>query len=287
MLYLILSIICSVSVGVIFKSAKRYDTCITQIVAWNYIIAILCCLVMFNPEIEKIDSSSPWALYLPLSLLLPSIFLFLAMSINHMGIVKTDVAQRLSLFIPILAAWFIFKEEFNGWKIIGLAFGFPAILLILNRKNEDRNNSKNWIYPAIVLLGFGIIDILFKQLVLHTTLSYTTSLFIVFCGALLVAWMYVLYEILVKKISLKVINFGFGSIVGIFNFCNILFYLLAHREFAKNPSTVFAAMNMGVIFLGSLTGIFVFKEKVTKLNYFGLFLALLSIVFITISQIYK
>jgi hypothetical protein len=45
-----------------------------------------------------------------------------------------------------------------------------------------------------------------------------------------------------------------------FNFGNILFYLKAHQAFADNPSTVFAAMNMGVIILGSL-GILVFKEK--------------------------
>jgi hypothetical protein len=31
-----------------------------------------------------------------------------------------------------------------------------------------------------VLLGFGAIDILFKQVVLHTALPYTASLFVVF-----------------------------------------------------------------------------------------------------------
>jgi drug/metabolite transporter (DMT)-like permease len=34
-----------------------------------------------------------------------------------MGIVKTDAAQRLSLFIPLLAAWLIFNENFNLLKI--------------------------------------------------------------------------------------------------------------------------------------------------------------------------
>jgi hypothetical protein len=43
-----------------------------------------------------------------------------------------------------------------------------------------------------------------------------------------------------------------GGLVGAFNFGNILFYLKAHQAFADNPSTVFAAMNMGVIILGSL-----------------------------------
>ena len=77
----------------------------------------------------------------------------------------------------------------------------------------------------------------------------------------------------------------FGGLVGIFNFGNILFYIKAHKEFAQNPSTVFAGMNMGVIMIGSIVGVFVFKEKVTKFNVAGLLLALLAIVFIVLSQL--
>lgn len=285
MLYLILSIICSVTVGVIFKMSRRHDVCTTQIVAWNYVIAIALTFMVFTPDVTIANADTPWEIYIPLMLLLPSVFMFLAASIKHMGIVKTDVAQRLSLFIPILAAWFIFKEDFNAYKIAGLAIGFPAIVLILLRK--DQGEGRKWIFPAVVLLGFGIIDVLFKQIVLHTNLPYTTSLFIVFCGALVVSWAVVLYEIIAKHNRLQLINFGFGSIIGIFNFCNILFYLLAHKAFAENPSTVFAAMNMGVIVLGSLVGIIAFKERVAKLNYLGLIMALVAIVFITLSQIYK
>ncbi|PZR24272.1 MAG: transporter [Flavobacterium psychrophilum] len=285
MLLLLLSIFCSVSVGIIFKTAKRYGISLPQVVMWNYIFALLFCYLFFNPDISTVDAAAPWQIYIPLMVLLPTIFLFLASSINRMGIVKTDAAQRLSLFIPILAAWFIFKEDFNSLKLIGLGIGFPAILLILSKKDENTN--KDWFYPAMVLIGFGVIDVLFKQIAIYTTLPYTTSLFVVFCGALSVITIIALYQILFKKVKFDIINFAFGSLVGIFNFGNILFYLMAHQEFSKNPSTVFAAMNMGVIATGSLAGIFIFKEKLSKLNFLGLFLALIAIVFITLSQIYK
>ncbi|ALM47436.1 transporter [Flavobacterium psychrophilum] len=285
MLFLLLSICCSVAVGILFKISRRYNVTIPQVVTWNYVFAILLCYLFFSPDTSEVNTSSPWAIYAPLMLLMPSIFLFLALSIKHMGIVKTDTAQRLSLFIPILAAWFIFKEDFNTLKIIGLCVGFPAILMILSR--QDTNKSNNWIYPAIVLIGFGIVDILFKQIALYTTLAYTTSLFIVFCGSLVVSAIAATIQIVSGKQKFGVVNLAFGALIGIFNFGNILFYLKAHKAFAENPSTVFAAMNMGVIILGSLAGIIIFKEKVTKLNYFGLFLALTAIVIITLSQIYK
>ena len=283
MLFLILSIICSVTVGVIFKISRKYDVNNSQIVTANYVFALLLCYFVYNPDLNAVEKESPWSLYIVIGLLLPSVFLFLAASIKHIGIVKTDAAQRLSLFIPILAAWFIFKEDFNTFKVTALLIGFPAIVLILTKPAE---NSKNkWIYPAVVMLGFGLIDILFKQIALFTTLPYTTSLFVVFSIALLIMVTVVLYETIFNKVILNLKNLAFGALVGVFNFGNILFYLKAHQTFAENPSTVFAGMNMGVIIIGSIIGVLVFKEKLTKMNYTGLALALVAIVLIFISQL--
>lgn len=284
MFYLILSIICSVTVGVIFKIVRRYTVNVTEIITWNYVFALLLCYIFFNPDLSVVNSSAPWFIYIPLAILLPSIFLILAASIKHMGIVRTDAAQRLSLIIPIIAAYFIFNESFNSFKLTGLIIGFPAIWLIMRKKQDNHQNK--WIYPAVVLVGFGIVDILFKKIAIFTTLPYTTSLFIVFCGALAVAFLYVLYGIIIKKSKPGIINIAFGALVGIFNFGNIFFYLTAHRVFAENPSTVFAIMNIGVIVLGSFIGVSMFKENMTKMNYAGIVLAILAIIFITLSQVY-
>ncbi|EIA07928.1 EamA family transporter [Flavobacterium frigoris] len=283
MLFLILSILCSVTVGVIFKVGRKYTLNTTQIVAWNYVFALLLCYFFYSPDLSAIDTSAPWSIYIPLGILLPTIFLFLAASIKHMGIVKTDAAQRLSLFIPILAAWLLFNEDFNSIKLLAFLIALPALLLILSKKTDNINNK--WIYPAVVLVGFGVIDILFKQIALTTSLPFTTSLFIVFGISLILILAVALYEIVFKKAQFKSNNLLFGALVGLFNFGNILFYLKAHQAFAENPSTVFAAMNMGVIIIGSIIGIIVFKEKVSRYNYFGLLLAIVAIVLINISQV--
>lgn len=282
MLFLILSILCSVTVGVLFKVARRYTISITQIVTTNYVLALILCYFFFSPDLATVTAQAPWGIYIPLGILLPSIFLFLAASIQHMGIVKTDAAQRLSLFIPILAAWLIFGEQFNALKITAFLIAFPALLLILTKPSDNTENK--WVYPAVVLVGFGLIDILFKQIALYTNLPYTTSLFVVFGIAMAIMLVVISVEIRYKKRKLKYQSILFGALVGLFNFGNILFYLKAHQSFAENPSTVFAGMNMGVIIIGSLTGIFVFKEKLSKMNFTGLFLALIAIVLIVMSQ---
>ncbi len=283
MLFLLLSILCSVTVGVIFKISRKYTISTLQIVAWNYIFAILLCYLSFPPDLNALGAKAPWSIYISLGVLLPAIFLFLAASIKHMGIVKTDAAQRLSLFIPILAAWLLFKEDFNTLKITACFIAVPAILLVLSKKAENKNNK--WIYPAVVLVGFGIIDILFKQIALYTNLAFTSSLLVIFCIAMIITVATVFYEIIFKKVRLTSVNLLLGGLVGVFNFGNILFYLKAHQAFAENPSTVFAAMNMGVIIIGSIIGIVVFKEKVSRYNYFGLLLSIVAILLITFSQI--
>jgi drug/metabolite transporter (DMT)-like permease len=283
MLFLVLSIICSVSVGIIFKVARRHNISTGQVVGWNYVFALLLCYIFFDVTPQLTHFTAHWPIYVPLMFLLPSVFLMMALSIRHVGIVRTDAAQRMSLFIPILAAWLIFQEKFNDFKITGLCIAFPALALILSKKADKP--AKEWQYPILVLLGYGLVDTLFKQVVVLKEPPYTTSLFILFCGALTITVGAVLYEIIFLKKKLQLMNFAYGMLVGIFNFGNILFYMKAHKVFAENPSTVFAAMNIGVIVLGSLTGVLVFKEKLSLKNYLGIVLALAAIVIIALSQL--
>jgi drug/metabolite transporter (DMT)-like permease len=283
MIYILLSIGCSVTVAVLLKLAKRYKINVLQAVLWNYLVAIVMGLIFFKPAIATL-AVVPSVLHLSLGVLLPALFLVLAAAVRNIGIVKTDIAQRLSLFIPIIASLYLFGETFSTLKTAGLIIGFFAIFFTLFRKSATQPEHINYGYPILVFIGFGTIDVLFKQLALNSTIPYTSALIVVFCIAFLIALLAVIYTIWVKKQKMELINFICGGILGIFNFGNILFYMKAHRVMADNPSTVFAGMNMGVIILGSLIGIFLFREKVSKLNYLGITLALLAIVLITLSQ---
>lgn len=285
MIYILLSVLCSVSVGVLLKIARKYDVDFIQVVTLNYVSAIFLCFFSYQPDLSDLSTNAPWHIYLPLGFLLPTVFFLLAKSIQYMGIVKTDIAQRLSLFIPILASVFLFGEQFILLKIIGLVIGFIAIFLILHKQETFKENSNKWIFPAMVLLGFGIADVLFKTIATQTEIPYTTSLFVVFCAALAVAILFSAYSIIEKKRPFSFLNVAFGLFLGMLNFGNILFYLMAHKALSSNPSTVFASMNLGVIVLGTLVGIFAFKEKVSVKNYAGILLAITSIVLITISQL--
>lgn len=272
MIYIFLSVCCSVFVSVLLKLAKRYEIDTRQAITWNYTIAALLTWIIYKPEIPEIS-----VVYISLGILLPSLFVILALSIQYTGIVRTDIAQRLSLFIPVLASFFLFSETQSVLKIAGIFIAFTAIIFSIPWQKHDSKNSRNWLYPLIVFIGMGVIDILFKQIAKTTSVPFTSSMIIVFPLAFLLSISYLLYLYLRDKMKFRLVNLICGWILGIANFGNIIFYLKAHQALSNSPSLVFSSMNIGVILLGSATGVFIFKEKLSRLNYWGIVLALISI----------
>lgn len=286
MVYLVFSIICSVTVGVLFKLARRYQINLAQAITWNYLFAILLSLMCFKPDFSSLTTANISSVHWALGILMPFIFIFLGLSVRNAGLARTDIAQRLSLFISLSAAYFLFNEDFDRYKEVGIVFGFAAIIFTMYRKSDRVSSKRSWFYLLLVFIGFGTVDVLFKMVSQIIVVPYTTSLFVIYCIAFVLSMLYLLYLVWRKKTKLQLVHFFCGCILGIFNFGNILFYLRAHKEMANNPSTVFAAMNMGVIIAGTLIGIFVFREKLSRWNYIGLALALVSIILITLSKIY-
>ena len=139
MLYLVISVLCSVSVGVLLKYWGGRGMDAGQLVTWNYLAASSLAWLVLRPSTEVFSASTtPWALLLVLGLALPAVFLLMARSLASAGIVRTDAAQRLSLLISLAAAFLLFGEVANHWKLAGLATGLVAIGCLLARPLQRR-----------------------------------------------------------------------------------------------------------------------------------------------------
>jgi hypothetical protein len=282
MLYVFISIFCSVLVSILLKVAKRYEVNMVQAISINYVVAALACLFIFKPSLN-FPREAPLGTYALLGLLLPTLFIILAISVTKSGIVRTDIAQRLSLLIPLLAAFLLFGEAISNQKLIAIVVGIVAVLFSIPWKQNQASTSYSWLYPLLVFIGMGIIDVFFKKLATLSEIPFTTSLFWVFVLAFFVSLILLAYNRYIQHNNLKLKNMIFGMVLGAFNFGNILFYLKAHKALSSQPSIVFTSMNIGVIALGSLVGLWLFKEKMSRLNYIGIGLSLLAIVLISLS----
>lgn len=282
MIYVLLSVCCSVIVSILLKLARRYEIDVYQAIGFNYVAAAAFCFWLFKPDISLINSTAPLSIYVTLGFLLPTIFIILAYSVRHAGIVRTDIAQRLSLLIPLLAAYLLFGEQFSFVKSGAISIGLIAVLFSIPWDKNQQEEKQSWLFPLVVFLGFGLIDILLKQIATLKAVPFTTSLYIIFLLALSISMIGLLYLVLIRKMCITLINLFCGLILGFFNFGNIYFYLKAHQALNTQPSLVFASMNIGVIALGSLVGLGLFKEKLSRLNYFGIVLAIVAILIIAL-----
>lgn len=275
--FLIFSIICSVAVSVLLKVARGRGIAVEQAIAVNYAVAAACTVYFLKPEIGRWqDYAVAWPLFLALGVLLPGVFVIMARAVDAAGIVKSDAAQRLSLFLPIAAAFLLFGETLTANKIIGIALAFAALLALLYKGGGGGGRSgggRQALYLLGVWLGYGVIDILFKQLA-KSGQGFAAILLAAFvlAGVLISAWL------LLRGTRWNRAGIAGGLLLGCLNFGNILFYIRAHQAFGSNPTLVFAGMNLGVITLGTLVGAVLFKERISRTNALGIVLALAAIV---------
>lgn len=197
MIFVLLSVLCSVTVAVLLKYAKLQQISTKQIIVWNYPVAAILTYFVLQPKLGDIQvEQMPWHLYIPLAILLPTLFIFIALTIQYTGLVKTEIAQRLSLFIPLVASFILFSEVISWNKGIGILVGLAAIVCSIGWQKgtiKKKNKVGSIAYPLIVFVGMGVIDILFKQIALHQSVPYITAMFVVFLIAMLVAFLFMIY----------------------------------------------------------------------------------------------
>ena len=272
MYYLIISICCSVAVSVLLKIAKKKKIDLEQAVGVNYIAAVGLTVLFLQPDTANWRQYLPtWWLFAALGVLLPTVFVVMGRAVDAAGIVKSDAAQRLSLFIPVLASFLLFGEQLSRNKIVSIVLAFSALAGLLYKPGKGKQGG-GMFWLVGVWLGFGVIDILFKQLS-KTGQALSLNLFVAFALACVLMWGYVWRQ----GKPLKAADFAGGLLLGLLNFGNILFYINAHHAFSGDPTLVFAGMNLGVIVLGTLTGALAFKEKISAVNQAGIVLALAAI----------
>ena len=275
MYYLIFSIMCSVAVSILLKISKNQNISIKQAVAVNYPVAAISAFILFKPNFGSNFNIllSEWQILLSLGILLPAVFIIMGECVNRAGIAKSDAAQRLSLFLPIVAAFLIFGETLSTGKILAVILAIVSLAaLVYKPKVNTYNKGAAWTLLG-VWVGYGIIDILFKQLSTNASMT-AANLCAVFVLSAIVLFSY----LILKKTKWNKASILGGIILGCLNFGNIYFYFRAHQAYNNNPTLIFAAMNLGVISLGTITGTIVFKEKINVVNIIGICLAIIAII---------
>lgn len=272
---IVLTVFFSVTASLLLKIGfKKPFFSLVQAIAVNYVTALLLDIVYLHPNWHQVFHHQQW-LCLILGVLMPALFFILGQAIKKIGIAKADTAQRLALIIPVLCAFLLFHETIKTVKLVAVGLAFLAIfLLFIPEKNarHTSDNGENIFYFCAVMIGFGMVDSLFKALT-QSSLSTADALVSIFflANILLFIWL------LLHRTQWHLVNIKLGILIGIANFANIYFYLEAHRYLANSPTLVFTAVNLGVIIFAVLIARFCFKERLIFINYIGISLAIIAL----------
>ncbi|MCK3657167.1 hypothetical protein A4G18_00145 [Pasteurellaceae bacterium Pebbles2] len=277
--FLIFAILCSVSVSVLFKLFKRFGVVAEQMIAFGYLVALSLSYFLLTPNFNGLGFTEYFAqspakpIFLTLGVLLPVGFLVMTKAVEYGGIVRTDAAQRFALFLQIIAAVVIFGEALSDMKVVGVIVAFVALFCLLFKPTSAvQNRAKSMFSLLGVWLIWGTTGILFKKIALMGG-AFPTTLFITFVIAAVIMFAY----LLIKRTQWNGASLLAGVALGALNFGNILFYIYAHQAYKENPTIVFSTMDLGVICLGTVVGAWLFKERVSKINLFGIALGIMAI----------
>ncbi len=283
MAFLIASILFSASILVLFRYFKQWGIDNLQAIIVNYVVAAAIGFASHEGASSLgIIVEKPWfPVSIILGILFIGVFFLFALSSQVAGVAITAVASRMSVVIPVTAAFLLFDETATLTKIFGIALALPAFYLTFKKKRNEKVAFLTLLLPLAIFIGTGSNDLLMKYTEYHYLQDDLFQLLaVVFTLSLVIGVIILLVRVVLGKTVLQTKNIAAGLALGMVNFYSTYFMFRSMEYF--DSSVMFPVLNIGVVSLAAFSDALLFNEKFSTANRIGIGLALLAIVFISI-----
>jgi drug/metabolite transporter (DMT)-like permease len=286
MIYLLLCVLFSSSLFVIFKLFTRYKIQTSYAIIANYFTASFVGFLFFEREINISElPQKPWFYgTLALGALFIVVFNITAKTSQDLGVSVASVASKMSLVIPVLVGLILYKEVASPFKIIGIILALAAVYFASIKDRTITVKVETLVLPILLFIGSGFVDtgIKFLQTKQMQVIDFPLFSMTVFGAAGTVGLLFIALKSIKKPLKLNFRNVIGGMILGSFNYFTIHFLLKALKHEGLNSLTVFTISNVATVLLSTLLGIFIFKEHISRKNWLGIGLAVISIVMVVL-----
>ena len=282
MIYLLLSIASSTLIFVLFKLFKKYNINTLQAIVVNYFTACLCGSLLYEGQIRasEIIKTDWFFAAIGLGFLFIAIFNVMALTAQKNGLSVASVASKLSVIIPVLFGIYIYNESTGVQKIIGIILALIAVYLTSLKQKDDAILTQSIYLPIILFFGSGIIDTSVNHFAPDDDIPIFSAT--IFGIAAIIGFVILSYKAIVRKDYFKLKSVPFGITLGIVNYCSIYFLLKALRVDGFESSSIFTMNNVAIVAVSTLIGLVLFKEKISNRNWIGIFIAIISIILVTV-----
>ena len=288
MLDLALSIFFSSLIFVIFKLFEVYKVQTLYAIIVNYVTAFIVGVLSFEGQLTITEFPEKQWFYgaLALGVLFIVVFNIMAKTSQQLGVSVASVATKMSLVIPVLFGVFQYKEELGVIKVIGILLALAAVYFASVRDKSLRIKRSALILPLLVFMGSGIIDVCIKyfEATLVPEIEFPIFTAFVFGSAALSGLIFILIRLPKTPIKSNLRNILGGIILGVPNFFSIYFLLRALQHATLNSASIFTINNVAIVMLTTLLGIVLFKERISKKNWAGISMAIISIILVALGE---
>ena len=285
MFYLLFSICISSFLFVIFKLFDVLKINTFQAIVVNYLTAAILGFYLSNNSVSfQQIPSQPWFLgAFLLGIMFVLVFNVMALTSQKNGLSVASVSSKMSVVIAIIFGVWYYEESIGLVKLIGILLALVAVYLTsIKEKNEIVKKNKDFLFPVLLFFGSGAID---------TSLKYVETSFVaeggvplfsatIFGCAFVLGVIVLLYQKVKGILSFEFKSILGGVLLGVPNYFSIVYLLKALSTEGMESSTAFTLNNVGIVILSTLFGLFIFKEKLISKNWFGIIIAIVSIILI-------
>jgi drug/metabolite transporter (DMT)-like permease len=282
MIFLLLSILVSTLFGISFKTISIKNINAFQAIIINYIVAGSLGFLTTKSAVTPLNVfNEP---FFGIAVFLGIVFICSLFVISEttakQGISVAQVANRMSVVIPISIAILFYGDGISVSKIIGIVLAIVAVYLVSHKETDGKTSDKFWwLFPLIIFGCSGIIDssINYAQRHLLNDLNFDAFLSTIFSTAFIFGFIVLLYQLVIKKEKFQAQAVPAGIILGTINFGTMYFIISALNTNIMEPSVLFPINNLSILTLSTIVSVIVFKEKLSSKNWIGIGLSLLAI----------
>lgn len=263
MVYLLLAILSSATISILMRISADKVSAKLSMLAANYLICALlgaayAGFALICPDVSGFSVTVSLGVVGGV-LFLVSFVLFQSNTRKN-GIVLSSIFMKLGLLIPILVSVLLFRELPTALQSAGFCIAVCAIVLI-NLKREARSKGFGFGLLLLLLMGGGA-DSMAKLFERFGPAALSDQfLFYTFFVALLLCLVLVLRNR--ERPDLQALLFG--ALIGIPNFFSSKFLLAA---LTRLPAVVvYPTFSVATVLIVTLTGVTVFRERLSKLQW--------------------
>ncbi|MEO8759359.1 MAG: EamA family transporter [Bacteroidia bacterium] len=288
MLYLIIGIACNILLLLILRSFHKFNVSAFPSIIVNYFVAGSFSLLFTTPKTIYFEANHLWLPALFLGSLFVSIFYLISQTTVKLGVSVASVANKMSVIIPVILAFIIYKDSPDLFKILGIIIALLSVFLVSasHKKEETGSDKKNFMLPLAVFLGSGIIDALVnyaQKVLVHSEAETACFSGLSFYSAGLIGVIaFTLFYKEKSTIDIKKTIIA-GIILGTPNFFSIYFIMKAIDANFMQSSVLYPILNVSVVLGSTLCAYLFFAEKLSVKNMIGIGLSVLAIAFIALS----